>query len=468
MLGYLAGPMLALLGVLPSLDARQLAAPETSAALGVSVLAATAATALDALLGIPLALWLARTTSRWRFPVTALVLLPLGIPPVVGGLLLLIALGPQGRLGGLSPVNSIAGTILAQMFVAAPFVVVAARAAFLGVDPDLEDAARTLGCSPAAALWRVVLPEARRGIAAGLVLGWIRCLGEFGATAVVAYHPYTLPTLTYVHLTGEGITNALPAGVLLAAVGAGAAALLIRIDAVRTGRPRQEVAEEIPMSPLAFIEPAAAGPVAADVRGRFGEFSLDVRFSVPAGVTAILGPSGAGKSLTLRGLAGLLAGPGLRPERRRVGYVAQRGALFEHLDVAGNIGFGTGAAAHVEELLSVFRLLPLRRAPVTTLSGGERQRVALARALATAPRMLLLDEPFTALDPPLRRRLRALVRDLHDRTGLPIVIVTHDRDDVLAIADHLVVIDRGRVIQAGPVAAVVAAPATPLVAELLA
>jgi len=191
----------------------------------VTLIAAAVATLVDAFLGIPLGFWLARTESRLQHAVTAGVLVPLAIPPVVGGLVIVLWLGPEGWLGGwldrrgLGPLNTVAGTILAQMFVAAPFVILSARAAFAGVDRGQEDTARTLGCTPLQTLARVVLPAARRGLATGLVLGWVRCLGELGATEVVAYHPYTLPVLTYVRLSGEGLPTALPAGGVLAAVG---------------------------------------------------------------------------------------------------------------------------------------------------------------------------------------------------------------------------------------------------------
>jgi len=496
MLGFLAAPLLALVGALPATRPAELAQPETVASLGTSLFAATAATLLDALLGIPLALWLARSGSRWRHVVTALVLLPLGIPPVVGGLILLIWLGPQGWLHDLSPINTLAGTIVAQMFVAAPFVVIAARAAFLAVDPELEDAARSLGCSPAQAIWRAVLPAARRGVAAGLALGWVRCLGEFGATAVVAYHPYTLPTLTYVRLTGEGIPTALPAGALLALLGAGAAAGLIWLDATRSGRRQAPaVGDEIePAAPLRWLQSTAAlepQGLSARVRLSLEGFGLDVDIGAPSGVTAIFGPSGAGKSLTLRSIAGLVrpqsgrialdgrvlldtvAGIDLAPHRRRLGYVSQREALFEHLDVESNVVFGIKELPDAErgrrtrELLVGLGLERLRHAVPATLSGGERQRTMLARALAPGPAALLLDEPFSALDAALRRRLRLLLRRLFDRTRLPIVLVTHDREDVLDLAGYVVILEGGRVVQSGPVDTVFRQPARRSVAELL-
>jgi molybdate/tungstate transport system permease protein len=207
--------------------------PAVLEALGNTLFAATAATILDAAFGFPLGLWLSRSRSRWRHLAEAIVLLPLAMPPVIGGLVLLMWLGPQGWLGRLSPVNTIAGTVIAQMFVAAPFVVISARAAFSVVDRRLENAARSLGSGRIGALVRVTVPLASRGLATGLVLGWMRCMGEFGATAIVAYHPYTLPTLVFVKVTGEGIPQALPLGLMLGALGALMAVALLRLEGAR-------------------------------------------------------------------------------------------------------------------------------------------------------------------------------------------------------------------------------------------
>ena len=502
MLGYLVLPFLALLGALPEADRSALTSGGTPDALTTTLVAATLATAADALLGVPLGLWLATTRSPARHVVTAAVVLPLAVPPVVGGLELILLLGPNGWLGsplnrvGLDPLDTVAGTVLAQMFVAAPFVVISARAAFAGVDLGVVDAARSLGSGAGRVFVRVLLPSARQGIVAGLVLGWIRCLGEFGATAVVAYHPYTLPTLTYVNLSGEGLRTALPVGALLAAVGALAGALMLWLDARRPGARKSPTATLRPETPVPLAWIAAAGcggepGVRVRAVSLIGSFELNVAFQAPGGAIAILGPSGAGKSLTLRTLAGLLrpqvgsvtlcgtvlldtaGGVDVPPERRRLGYVAQRDALFEHLDAEANIGFALNRLQpaerrwRIDQLLDSFGLGALRHARPPTMSGGERQRVALARALAGAPRALLLDEPFSSLDAAVRREVRALVRSVHERTGIPIVLVTHDREDVIDLADWVVVLEAGRVAQHGGTSEVFQRPASRPVARLV-
>ncbi|GBQ94322.1 hypothetical protein GLI01_01180 [Gluconacetobacter liquefaciens] len=218
----------------------------------------------------------------------------------------------------------------------------------------------------------------------------------------------------------------------------------------------------------------------------------DVSLSIEDGAfVALVGPSGAGKTTLLRTIAGLdgpyegtvlvdgrtLAG---RPMReRRIGFVFQNYALFRHMTVARNIAFGLdvlprrerpdrGAiAGRVAELLELIQLPMLGDAYPDQLSGGQRQRVALARALATKPGLLLLDEPFGALDPIVRRQIRRWLRGLHDQLGLTTVLVTHDHDEALEVADRLVVMQNGRIVQEAPAEMLDTAPATPFVMEFL-
>ena len=230
-------------------------------------------------------------------------------------------------------------------------------------------------------------------------------------------------------------------------------------------------------------DPDSAGPsdgdavVVAGVRRTFDArppaVALDgVDLTVPNGsFTAILGPSGSGKTTLLRVLAGterpdagsvrvggvLLDGDGVHvpPERRRVGLVPQEGALFPHLDVAGNVAFGLHRSpkpqrrARVVEMLELVGLSGMEGRRPHELSGGQQQRVALARALAPAPDVVLLDEPFSALDASLRTSLRAEVADLLRSTGTTAVLVTHDQDEALSVADLLAVMRDGRIVQHG-------------------
>ena len=216
---------------------------------------------------------------------------------------------------------------------------------------------------------------------------------------------------------------------------------------------------------------------------RAGAFALSAAFTAPRGPVALLGPSGAGKTLTLKCLAGIIqpdsgrivlngrtlfdsvAGVNVTPQSRRVGYVPQQYALFPHLSVAGNVGFGLGAEPAAErrdrvaEMLDLVGLADMRDARPRQLSGGQRQRVAVARALATRPEILILDEPFAALDPLLRSELSDALATVTRATATAVLMVTHDRAEALRLGDQIVVMMGGRVRQSGPPAGVFGAPA---------
>jgi molybdate transport system ATP-binding protein len=168
-----------------------------------------------------------------------------------------------------------------------------------------------------------------------------------------------------------------------------------------------------------------------------------------------------------------VAGIRLSPQRRGIGYLFQDYALFPHLDVATNIAFGLQRATQAErsqrvaELLSLLRLEGLERRMPQELSGGQQQRVALARTVAPRPRLLLLDEPLSALDSPTRTELRGELRLVLQQLAIPTLIVTHDAEEVRAFADRVVVLESGRVLQAGTVREVAEQPAHPTVARFL-
>ena len=196
-----------------------------------------------------------------------------------------------------------------------------------------------------------------------------------------------------------------------------------------------------------------------DVRGSAAHFTLVVRATLTDRVTALTGRSGAGKTTLLESMAGLCAASGrvvidgtdiatLPPERRRIGYVPQDVALFPHLDVRGNIRFGSRDEPRFSSLVETLELAPLLRRSPATLSGGERQRVALARALMTAPRLLLLDEPLASVDQLLRERILIYLRRIRD-LGVPMIYVTHQPFEALALATSCIVLDAGRVIAQG-------------------
>ncbi len=211
----------------------------------------------------------------------------------------------------------------------------------------------------------------------------------------------------------------------------------------------------------------------------------------PGELLALLGPSGSGKTTLLRLLAGLDSASGgtirlggedagrLSVQERRVGFVFQSYALFRHMTVFDNIAYGltvrprrlrpsrAAIAARVSELLDMMQLPGFEKRYPSQLSGGQRQRVALARALAITPRVLLLDEPFGALDAKVRKDLRKWLRDIHDRTGLTTVFVTHDQPEAMEVADRVAILNGGRIEQIGAPAEIRERPATDFVRSFL-
>ncbi len=232
---------------------------------------------------------------------------------------------------------------------------------------------------------------------------------------------------------------------------------------------------------------------AITVRGankHYGDFAAldDVDFDVPSGsLTALLGPSGSGKSTLLRTIAGLdkpdtgtitINGrdvTDIPPQRRGIGFVFQHYAPFKHLTVRDNVGFGLRIRKRpkaeikekVDNLLEVVGLAGFQNRYPNQLSGGQRQRMALARALAVDPQVLLLDEPFGALDAKVREDLRAWLRRLHDEVHVTTVLVTHDQSEALDVADRIAVLNKGRIEQVGSPTEVYDMPASEFVMSFL-
>jgi sulfate transport system ATP-binding protein len=237
--------------------------------------------------------------------------------------------------------------------------------------------------------------------------------------------------------------------------------------------------------------------VAVHVRNidkRFREQAVlrDISLTVEAGeLLALLGPSGSGKTTLLRTIAGLefqdsgrilfgdIDADQLSLRERRIGFVFQHYALFRHMTVEDNIAFGLRARPRRQRpgeaeirkrvfgLLQLVQLDGLEKRYPTQLSGGQRQRVALARALAIEPRVLLLDEPFGALDAKIRKDLRKWLRDLHNRTGHTTIFVTHDQDEAFELADRVAILNQGRIEQVGTPQAVAARPQSEFVGTFL-
>jgi molybdate transport system permease protein len=473
---YLAVPLAAFVVRFLTTSDRGFHVPGLFPALWVSVSCATISLALITVLGVPLAFLLARSKSRLASIVGLIVQIPLALPPLMSGVVLIYIIGPYtflGRLFGQGLTESKVGIVIAMTFVASPFLIVAARAAFATVDQGLLDVASTLGHSDVSRFLRVAVPVAGPGIRAGMLLSWLRAFGEYGAVVILAYNPTSLPIYTYNQFSGVGLRTTLAPTALAIAV-AVAVVLISRVHWTR--RPIAAAASHATHAPAKM----APTPARFDIDYHLGTFHLTLAHASQVNNVAVLGPSGSGKSALLRSLAGVYgAAPGefwcgekslrhVTSEQRRVGYVAQGFSLFPHLTVWQQLLFAKTATPELARYwLSRLGLEGFESRFPSELSGGQRQRVALAQVLCSSPQVLLLDEPFSALDVPVRQELRRELRRLQRETGLATLLVTHDPEEAAFLSDEVIVISEGRVLQSGSSRQVFSRPASLEVARLL-
>jgi len=499
-------------GQLPQL----LATPSAQAALWLSIRTCLSSTVICVVLGVPLALLLARSWPGVRIA-RILAVLPMTMPPVVAGIALLSTLGNRGLLGahlkewGVPIAFSTTAVVIAQVFVSMPFLVVTLEAALRSRDKRAEVTARSLGAGPWRVLAQVTLPLATPALARGTALALGRSLGEFGATIAFAG-------------SKEGVTRTMPLAIYLerekdTATSLALAAVLIGLSFVIVGAtnidwgtvtshllPRHRLQDhEAAASESRDSQASAAGRddrVAEPPQGGGRGQELQVAFELPqrdvvvdlkveAGrTTALIGPNGSGKSTVCSVVAGLLDaengqvvlggrvldGPGgfVRAGRRQVALLSQEPGVFTHMSVLGNVVFAlrcqgvsrAEATRRARAELAAVGADHLASRPGGALSGGQAARVALARALATGPRLLVLDEPMAALDVTARQEMRRLVARRCAEEGLTLLLVTHDVLDLTALAEDVVVLDRGRVVEQGPTARILSAPRSDFVAHL--
>ncbi|MFB7918481.1 ABC transporter permease [Streptomyces sp. NPDC056061] len=481
-----------------------LTAPGVTQALRLSLLVSFWALGLSLLLGVPLAWLLARVDFPGKALVRSLVLLPMVLPPTVGGVALLLGFGRRGLLGpwledtfGITLPFHTSGAVVAATFVAMPFLVISLEGALAGLRPSYEETAASLGASPLRVFLTVTLPMVAPGLAAGAALTWARALGEFGATITFAGNlpgtTQTLPLQVYL-LLQESPEAATSVSLLLLAI---AMTVLVALRGRWTGTPRDRSRAAGPAvddtadgaRPAAAADhgtaPAPREPCSlhAEVTG-FNRLTLDAG---PGTTIAVVGPNGAGKTTLLRALLGLTPRSrallrlgatdvtALPPHRRHVAWVPQSGALFPHLTALANTAYGPRARGVpraearrlAQQWLDRLEVGHLARRRPAQLSGGQAQRVALARALATRPRLLLLDEPLAALDQTTRARVRHTLRTHLAGFGGVCLIVTHDPVEAVSLADRVLVLEEGRVLQYDEPAEVTRHPRSPWVARML-
>jgi sulfate transport system ATP-binding protein len=466
--------------------------------------------------------------ARFRFPgrtlLTALIDLPFAVSPVVAGLVFVLIFGLQGIVGpwlrehDIKIIFATPGLILATAFVTFPFVARELIPLMEAIGADEETAAVSLGARAWQIVRRITLPNIKGGLLYGIILCNARAMGEFGAVYVVSGHiagrTDTMP-LRVEKLFQEYNT---PGSFALASVLCSLALVTLAVKTALEWKTRAELrsrereaalaegasaalstAVQSPQRERARAQAPAAGPrketdglgiSVKNVTKRFGNFTAlnDVSLEVPHGaLLALLGPSGSGKTTLLRIIAGLEtpdSGTILyqeedtthrSPRDRNVGFVFQHYALFRHMSVFENVAFGLRVRKwkepqireRVHELLRLVQLDNFGKQAPSQLSGGQRQRVALARALAAEPKVLLLDEPFGALDAKVRQELRRWLRKLHDEIHVTSVFVTHDQEEAFEVSDRVVVMNRGRIEQEGTPEEVFDHPANAFVMDFL-
>jgi molybdate transport system permease protein len=444
--------------------------------LWISISCASVSLVVICVFGTPLAYVLARSTSRLARLVEIAITLPLALPPVMGGIIVVYLVGPYSSLGRLFDrqlTNSVYGICIAMTFCSAPFLILAARAAFASIDQGLLDVASTLGHSEMSRFFRVAVPVAGPGIRAGMTMTWLRAFGEYGAVTILAYNPASLPVYTVNQFMARGIAPTLAPTML---------ALIVASGIVLLSRARLPKLAHVDLSEITPVPPTLkpSSRLRFDISKQLGSFQLKIKHVTQSDNLAVLGPSGSGKSALLRSLAGLY-GPGagevsygndvvsnVKPEKRPVGYVSQGFSLFPHLTVWQNLNFPKNATrGNAAYWLGHLQLDGLENRYPSEISGGQRQRVALAQALCHSPEVLLLDEPFSALDMPIRRELHRELRRLQQETGLATVIVTHDPQEAAFLSQEVIVITDGASLQSGTNRQVFSRPASPEVARLL-
>ncbi len=454
--------------------------------LWISLKSSAIATLFTFFLGIAAAKWMISTRIKGKALIEGVFIAPLVLPPTVVGFLLLLVFGRNGAIGqfllkfNLTIIFTWQAAVITATVVSFPLMYKTALGAFEQIDPNLLNAARTLGASEWQVFWRIMLPLAWPGILAGTILAFARALGEFGATLMLAGNipgqTQTIPMAIYfavesgdMRLASIWVLIILSLALsLLTAVNYWTEFMKCRDTAMPSPYRDRDKDMALP-SPYRDRDGDSSG-LSLNISKTVSGFGLNVGFDIEQEVLGILGASGSGKSMTLRCIAGLetpnsgqivvngrvlfdsAKGINVPSKDRKIGFLFQNYALFPHLTVAQNIAFGLQHLSEneqtrrvTEQLISV-QMSGLENRYPQELSGGQQQRVALARAIATSPELLLLDEPFSALDTHLRSQLeRELMQTLANYGGITL-FVSHNLEEVYRVCRNLLVLDEGRAI----------------------
>ncbi|WP_297556768.1 ABC transporter permease [uncultured Actinomyces sp.] len=471
---------------LPSL----LAGEAARDALWLSLKTTFASTIISLLLGIPLAHVLAHTSHGARASLGSvlrlLVTLPMVVPPVVAGLALLVTFGRRGLIGsylqvlGIEIGFSTIAVVMAQVFVSMPFLVISLEGALRSRGRDLEKAASNLGASRTRVFFEITLPLTVPAMASGTALTFARALGEFGATITFAGSlqgvTRTLPLEIYLQREIDTATALALATVILLVAG-----LVIVItsaiskisarnsrEATRGKEPESARQNQLAtMCELNDLDMSAQqwenAPVGIEINAGVAERHVHIDAQLKRGaITAIVGPNGSGKTTAIELIAGtLVPSSGIRTLNLgadpTIVWLEQRALLFPHLTACQNVAFGprikglSSEAATKRALaeLEAVGCLHLKDRLPSELSGGQAQRVAIARALAVNPDLVLLDEPFAAVDSEIAWPLRLVLRERIRAAGATAVMVTHDLTDAAFMADQIITLEEGQVSESG-------------------
>ncbi|MEG4445665.1 molybdate ABC transporter permease subunit [Microcoleus sp. AT9_B5] len=453
--------------------------------LWISLKSSAIATFITFFVGISAARWMLSTRIRGKAFIEGIFISPLVLPPTVVGFLLLLLFGRNGAIGqfllqfDLTIIFTWQAAAITATVVSFPLMYKTALAAFEQIDANLLNAARTLGASEWQVFWRIMLPLAWPGILAGTILAFARALGEFGATLMLAGNipgqTQTIPMAIYFAVeAGEMRQAAIWVLIILSISLSVLTAVNFWTDLQRRSpkaNSSYRLQSNIPQVTSSFTTKPQKTPksgLCLHIFKPLSSFALDVGLDIGPEVLGILGASGSGKSMTLRCIAGLetpssgkiavngrvlfdsAQGINVASKDRRIGFLFQNYALFPHLTVAQNIAFGLQHLSESEQQLRVkeqlisVQMSGLENRYPQELSGGQQQRVALARAIAPSPDLLLLDEPFSALDTHLRSQLeRELMQTLANYRGITL-FVSHNLEEIYRVCKNLLVLAEGK------------------------